>query len=502
LKKFILIILSMITLFSTISPGFANETTEPTTDVEGIESIYDDTYDDLYDGYDDDYIPDGWYDPDYGPLDVPETSPTPDEAEVATVPDEEEENEAEELLPISRQATEAVTTIRQTAVITRNDVSMHESSNTSSAVIRTLSANTYVRITGRLGNMYRIRHNNTTGWITQNNVVRTRQIAIPRENNVPVRASRNENAPILTTVNRGQRLTITRRNGTWSRVTVNNQTGWIRNNQLSMTNARRPGRTTAQTALHSRPDANSNVRRTLPANQEFMIIQRTTNGSGAHNGWTQIRINDNGTIDTGWIRTNQVSRENQYRRITGGSAPLRTGPSASFDRIISVNTGTEVRVLAEVGSWSHVRVRANGRNDLGWISTARLTTANDLFDDLLAYGRQYLGWAWTAGGNNPNRGFDCSGYIQWIYSVHGINLPRTAQQQYNSGTAVARSDVRPGDLAFFQGTYASNSRITHVGMYVGGGRMLHVGSTGGVQFSAATSGWWGNHFAGFRRVIN
>jgi len=503
LKKLILVILSVITLFSTISPGLANEIGTPLNEADGLDNIYQ-TYDDYDDDkYDDDYIPDGWYDPEYGDLGTSVVATTPEET------DGEEDSELEETaptpeeeLPISRQSVETISTVRHSGVITRVDISMHENHDTSSPVIRTLAANTNVRITGRLGDMYRIRHNSTTGWVSRNHVVPTRQISIVRDNNVAVRASRSDDARRLTTVNRNQRLTVTRRTGTWSRVTVNNQTGWIRNTQLATTNGRRPGHTISSTGIHIRPDRNSHMRRELPANQEFMIIQRTASGNGAHNGWTQIQIRENGRTETGWIRTDQVRRGNQDRRITGGNAPFRAGPSSNYTRLRTINNGTQVRVLAERGNWSHVRVRVNGRNEYGWIANSRLTDSTDLFDDILAYGQQYLGRPWTAGGSHPNTGFDCSGFIQWIYSVHGINLPRTAQGQFNHGTAISNSNARPGDLVFFEGTYVSNSRITHVGMYVGGGRMLHVGSNRGVEFSPATTGWWAPHFVGFRRVIN
>ena len=504
LKKVILLILSTVTLLSTFTIGFANERS-------AVSNIVSDIYDYESGEYgiygEDDYIPDGWYDPEYGPLDEPTPELISTEPNVPT-----QTEELESIVALTAQAqTESITTMRRPAVITGNNVSMHETQHTNSSIIRTLSANTNVRITGRLGDMYRIRLSGTTGWIRRNQLVYTFQFVVVRDNNVAIRASRNDNSQQLTTVNRGQRLTVSRRNGTWSRVTANNQTGWIRNSHLAISNGRRPGHTTVETQLHARPDAGSNVLLTLSANQEFMTLQRTANGNGVHNGWTEVIIRHNGGSVRGWIRTSHRRNGNQIRRITSNSAPFRVGPGSDFarhNRISALSQNTQVRVLAEIGGWSHVRVRVNGSNEYGWVANSRLTRINlgaqntDLADQILAYGQQYLGRAWRGGGNSPATGFDCSGFTQWIYGVHGITLGRTAQQQFNSATSVARSNARVGDLVFFERTYNSSNRITHVGMYVGGGRMLHVSTSRGVEFVNATSGWWGNHLVGFGRVIN
>ena len=493
-------------MLSTVGTALANE--RPTSANEPTEFNNLDEDDSEESEIHDDYIPDGWYDPEYGPLDDSTPEPT------SAMPTEEPAEGLSDIMPatLALQANEQqVTTVRRTGVIARDNAPMRAAYSTNSQTIRRLSANTNVRITGRLGNRYRIRHDSTDGWVSRDNMVQTRQTAIVRDNNVAVRASRSNNAQRLATANRGQRLTVAQRTGSWSQVTVNDRTGWVRNDQLTTTNGRRPGQARVQAQLHSRPDAASGVRHTLDANQEFMILQRTANGNRRHNGWTQIQIRHNGGTETGWIRTNQVRRENQTRRVTGGSAAFRTGPGSSFSHHGSaawLSNNTSVRVLAESGNWSRVHVRINGRNEEGWIANSSLTRINfghgnvDLFDALLSYGQQYLGRAWVAGGNSPATGFDCSGFTQWIYGVHGITLGRGSQDQFNGATSVARNNAQPGDLVFFERTYQSSNRITHVGMYVGGGRMLHVSSTRGVEFVNATSGWWGNHLVGFGRVID
>jgi len=94
-------------------------------------------------------------------------------------------------------------------------------------------------------------------------------------------------------------------------------------------------------------------------------------------------------------------------------------------------------------------------------------------------------------------GFDCSGLTQWAYQLVGVRLPRTAQQQYNALRATSSPQV--GDLVFFEGTYPTGDYITHVGLYLGGGRMVSS-QTGGVLIGDLTSGYWKDHLVGFRSV--
>lgn len=86
-----------------------------------------------------------------------------------------------------------------------------------------------------------------------------------------------------------------------------------------------------------------------------------------------------------------------------------------------------------------------------------------------------LGVPYVWGATGPNR-FDCSGFTSWVYRQHGISLSRTAHAQSKGGMAVDRANLQPGDLVFF----GSKSKITHVGIYVGGGQMVHAPRTGDV----------------------
>ncbi|OBS86766.1 lysozyme family protein [Bacillus pumilus] len=113
---------------------------------------------------------------------------------------------------------------------------------------------------------------------------------------------------------------------------------------------------------------------------------------------------------------------------------------------------------------------------------------------------KYEGNPYQWAGSTPKTGFDCSGLVQWAYRKAGISLPRTAQEQYGATKKIAESQAVPGDLVFFTGTYQGKF-ITHVGIYVGDGRMYNS-NDGGVQYSDLKKGYWRDHLVSFGRIKN
>lgn len=124
----------------------------------------------------------------------------------------------------------------------------------------------------------------------------------------------------------------------------------------------------------------------------------------------------------------------------------------------------------------------------------------DAYKALMDEAQKYIGYPYVYGGSSPATSFDCSGYICWVYTQSGIyNLPRTtAQGIYGYCTPVSPSEAQPGDLVFFQGTYDFYEQITHIGIYVGNGKMLHCGNP--IGYADITSSYWQSHFYGFGRL--
>ncbi|MDQ0273761.1 cell wall-associated NlpC family hydrolase [Cytobacillus purgationiresistens] len=111
---------------------------------------------------------------------------------------------------------------------------------------------------------------------------------------------------------------------------------------------------------------------------------------------------------------------------------------------------------------------------------------------------KYEGFPYVFGGDNPSTSFDCSGLTQWSYRKAGINLPRTAQQQYDVTEHISLSEAKPGDLVFFYSTYNSGTYVTHVGIYVGNHRMYNAGDP--IGYADLTTAYWQKHLIGAGRI--
>lgn len=122
------------------------------------------------------------------------------------------------------------------------------------------------------------------------------------------------------------------------------------------------------------------------------------------------------------------------------------------------------------------------------------------FAALITEAEKYLGYPYVWGGSSPSTSFDCSGFVCYVYTHSGVhNLPRTtATGIYNQCAIVSRSEAKPGDLIFFTKTYNSDGPVSHVGIYVGDGMMIHCGSP--IQYANINSSYWQEHFYAFGRL--
>jgi cell wall-associated NlpC family hydrolase len=115
------------------------------------------------------------------------------------------------------------------------------------------------------------------------------------------------------------------------------------------------------------------------------------------------------------------------------------------------------------------------------------------YTGVAAIALRYLGVPYVWGGSSP-AGFDCSGFVMYVYSQVGVSLPHYTGAQWNMGVPVARSDLEPGDLVFFDG-------LGHVGIYIGGGQFVHAPHTGDVvKISSLSEAWYAATYDGARRI--
>lgn len=203
------------------------------------------------------------------------------------------------------------------------------------------------------------------------------------------------------------------------------------------------------------------------------------------------------------------------------TANLRKEASTTSEIVTTLNLNSAVNVVSEENGWSKVKV---GDKE-GFISSsllsekrqetsrsrttvrsketseptnnvAKAVPASGNGSSVVATANQYIGSKYVYGGTTPS-GFDCSGFTSYVYKQYGVNLNRTAAGQYSNGVAVSKSELQPGDLVMF-----GKSGINHVGIYVGGGKMVHAANPSrGVTTDTINSGYYGTNYVGARRVF-
>jgi peptidoglycan endopeptidase LytE len=113
---------------------------------------------------------------------------------------------------------------------------------------------------------------------------------------------------------------------------------------------------------------------------------------------------------------------------------------------------------------------------------------------------QYVGSPYRWGGASPS-GFDCTGFVMWIFSQFGVSLPHNEAGQLASGQRVSADDLEPGDVVVFANTYRAG--LSHVGIYVGDGQFVHaVDEAHGVMLSGLWGGYWAPRLVGAARAIS
>ncbi|OCS82812.1 LysM peptidoglycan-binding domain-containing protein [Caryophanon tenue] len=152
-------------------------------------------------------------------------------------------------------------------------------------------------------------------------------------------------------------------------------------------------------------------------------------------------------------------------------------------RSTTIYVGQKLKVTGKASASSSTKASSASSSSVG--SSNVVTNA-----------RKHLGTRYKFGGSSPSTGFDCSGFIAYVFKQSGKNIGRTtAAGYYNMSTKV--SSPRVGDLVFFSGTYKRG--ISHVGIYIGNGQMISAASSG-VKVDSVRSGYWGKYFTGYGRL--
>jgi peptidoglycan DL-endopeptidase CwlO len=146
----------------------------------------------------------------------------------------------------------------------------------------------------------------------------------------------------------------------------------------------------------------------------------------------------------------------------------------------------------EAASQRRLEAQARARISSSSVATPTGNAPPSQYGGVVGIAMQYLGTPYVWGGASP-AGFDCSGFVMYVYSQVGVSLPHNAAMQYGYGSPVDQSQLQAGDLVFFNG-------LGHVGIYIGGNQFIHSPHTGDVVKISTITGWYSSTWVGARRL--
>ena len=131
-------------------------------------------------------------------------------------------------------------------------------------------------------------------------------------------------------------------------------------------------------------------------------------------------------------------------------------------------------------------------------TTSRGIRDTNLARDIIATANQYLGSRYRYGGSSP-QGFDCSGFVMYVFGRHGFNLPHSSRSLSTLGSAVSKAELQAGDLVFFK--TGGSKRINHAGIYIGAGKFIHASTNRGITIDTVNSGTYNQCYCCARRIL-
>lgn len=260
-------------------------------------------------------------------------------------------------------------------------------------------------------------------------------------------------------------------------------------------------------------------------------LDYATNGEvvillGKTGQWYKVIYNlKEGYMHENYLKVSGVENaELGYGKVDGSSVNVRSGPGTGYGVVTKVKRNEKVYIIGINNGWYKV-ITADSvgyiRSDyvllteipyenedspneplffVGGKSTGVAVSPAALrlsADRIIETAKKYMGVPYVWGGMTPS-GFDCSGLVQYVFAENGMSIPRTTSLQYKVGTYVARSNLKPGDLVFFD---TSGNGVSHVGIYMGNGQFIHSSSSKGVTISNLSNSYWNARYLGARRVL-
>ena len=258
--------------------------------------------------------------------------------------------------------------------------------------------------------------------------------------------------------------------------------------------------------LRAKPNTDAEILANASVGDNVVVIREV-------DGWYLVDYN----LIIGYMAKDYVSfkeRENVelgYGIVESGSVNLREKPDVNSNLLATLSEGETAYIIGFNCGWYKVQYEGQTgyiRSDLLALTEApkynSQTTVGEapvvvtVGQQLVAEAKNYLNVPYVWGGTTP-KGFDCSGFTQYVYKQLGYSIKRTAAQQLTCGTEVTGS-LQPGDLVFFTNTYATTAAASHVGIYIGDNLFIHA-ANGGVKITSLNHEYYAPRYIGARRIV-
>lgn len=386
-----------------------------------------------------------------------------------------------------------------------------------SAPLATVPNDKEFEILENLGEWYKVNVDGKEGYLFAEyvKVVEETPAEEQPENNVPVEnndpnTTKTETKiyklPLITSSNIGTipantELNIEKTLNNWAYVSYNNVTGWIRTYNYNADTTETPEPETTPAEPEETP---VETPETTPTNQpeentDLSFTKGYINSSSVNvrkGPSTDTEIVTTLILNTGVTITAQTG--DWYKVTYGDYTGYIYKPLISETPAVT-NRGNAVRQPETTEAQAPTEDEEQKTTDSANNEIPTVPSNSAAGDQIVSFARQYLGYRYVYGGTTPSTGFDCSGFIYYIYKSCGYSISRSLSAQANTGTAVSKSELQAGDIVFFNNT--SSGALGHVGIYIGNGTMIHAAnSKRGVVTDTINSGYYNTYYYTARRI--
>ena len=229
------------------------------------------------------------------------------------------------------------------------------------------------------------------------------------------------------------------------------------------------------------------------------------------NSWSKVKYNgQTGYVYSKYVAQTSTTSNTQVKYVNCTSLNVRSGPGTSYSIIKSISTNTPLEVISTNNGWSKIKegsttgyVSAKYLSDLQTSSStsSNTTSTSTSASKLVSYAKSLLGKPYVWGAQGPSS-FDCSGFTYYVFkNCANITLPRTSVDQSTYGITVSKSNLKVGDLVFFDTDGANDGNVSHVGIYIGSNQFIHSSSTKGKVVISDFTNYYNNAFVRAKRVL-